>query len=402
MRKFVKQLNSLLIACAMLVLSCNSFAAIVSDNDGSAFVTKAEFESMKTNFNDQIVKYNESIDGKIDGAIAQYLAGLRLEKKIALDVVYPYVAEWTSSTTASYDNENDKKWKFEATFEQPNYEYWSKFKYLYNNDLYYYTFKKNDNNRYEWKKVQFRLWGTLWFWRRKSGWNDAGYVRWADDFWPSTIKLGSFESKYSSTLYGEAGEGYGYSGVTYPTVYEESYNNYVLAPLSTANTYTYVPNKELLGSLGTIVTDTGNFTRVVDYLSATTIGSFGVYRDMNVNTTYSNVAVTTNTMVLEWLKNYSISNDALKYGVHVCSYDETGRIEFKINCDAVGKIKIGAGKNASDAFGKMKEHNVVVGNNEIKIEVNKNDGSVVFLIYAPTSTSVYGKITSLSAVLITE
>ena len=50
----------------------------------------------------------------------------------------------------------------------------------------------------------------------------------------------------------------------------------------------------------------------------------------------------------------------------------------------------------------MKEHNVVVGNNEIKIEVNKNDGSAVFLIYAPASTSMYGKITSLSAVLTTE
>ena len=401
MYKLIKQLNSIMIICVMFLLSTNSFAAIVSDNDGSAFVTKSEFESLKTNFNDQIIKYNESIDGKIDGAIAQYLAGLRLEKKVALDVVYPYVAEWTSSTTASYDNESDKKWKFEATFEQPNKDYWSKFKYLYNNDLYYYTFKKNDNNRYEWEKVQFRLWGTLWFWRRKVNWHEAGYVRWPEDFWPSTIKLGNFESKYSSTLYG-AGDGYGYSGVTYPTVYEESYNNYVLAPLSTVNTYTYVPNKELLGSLGEKISDTENYTRVVDYLNATTISSFGVYRNMNVNTTHSNVAVRTNEMVLEWLNAYSTSNDAIKYGVHVCSYDETGKINLKINCNAAGKIKIGAGKGASDAFGKMKEFNVAVGENELDIEVNKNDGAEVFLIYTPTSTSVYGKITSLSAVLITE
>ena len=401
MGKLIKQLIYILTVCATFVLQMNCFAAVVSDNDGSAFVSKQEFEAMKTNFNHQITKYNESIDGKIDGAIAQYLAGLRLEKKVALDVVYPYIAEWTSSTTMSYDNVNDKKWKFEATFEQPNREYWSKFKYLYNNDLYYYTFKKNYNNRYEWKKVQFRLWGTLWFWRKRDGYNTAGYVRWADDFWPSSIKLGEFESKYSSTLYGSA-SGYGYSGVTYPTVYEESNNNYILAPVSTANTYTYVPNKELLGSLGTKVTDTGNFTRVVDYLSATTIDSFGVYRDMNVNTTYSNVAVRTNEMVLEWLNAYSTSNDAIKYGVHVCSYDETGKINLKINCNAAGKIKIGAGKGASDAFGKMKEFNVAVGKNELDIEVNKNDGTEVFLIYTPTSTSVYGKITSLSAVLITE
>ena len=54
---------------------------MVSDNDGSAFVTKAEFEGLKKNFADQITNYNTSIDGKIDGAIASYLAGVRLSKK---------------------------------------------------------------------------------------------------------------------------------------------------------------------------------------------------------------------------------------------------------------------------------------------------------------------------------
>ena len=62
-------------------LSINSFAAIVSDNDGSTFVTKAEFEGLKKDFADQITNYNTSIDGKIDGAIASYLAGVRLSKK---------------------------------------------------------------------------------------------------------------------------------------------------------------------------------------------------------------------------------------------------------------------------------------------------------------------------------
>ena len=51
-------------------------AAIVSNNDGSTFVTKAEFEVLKKDFNEQIDNYNQSIDSKIDGAIASYLAGL--------------------------------------------------------------------------------------------------------------------------------------------------------------------------------------------------------------------------------------------------------------------------------------------------------------------------------------
>lgn len=64
--------------CIVVILTANSFAAIVSDNDGSAFVTKIEFESMKENFADQVKQYEASIDGKIDGAIAAYLAGIKL------------------------------------------------------------------------------------------------------------------------------------------------------------------------------------------------------------------------------------------------------------------------------------------------------------------------------------
>ena len=58
------------------LLSINSFAAVVSDNDGSAFITKAEFDSLKNNFQSQLDSYNSGIDSKIDSAIAGYLAGI--------------------------------------------------------------------------------------------------------------------------------------------------------------------------------------------------------------------------------------------------------------------------------------------------------------------------------------
>lgn len=64
----------------VLLLSINSFAAVVSDNDGSAFITKAEFDSLKNDFQSQIDQYNTSIDAKIDGAIASYLAGINISK----------------------------------------------------------------------------------------------------------------------------------------------------------------------------------------------------------------------------------------------------------------------------------------------------------------------------------
>ena len=64
-----------------LLLSMNSFGAVVSDNDGSAFITKTEFDSLKNNFQNQLDQYNSSIDNKIDAAIASYLAGIKISKK---------------------------------------------------------------------------------------------------------------------------------------------------------------------------------------------------------------------------------------------------------------------------------------------------------------------------------
>ena len=73
----VKKLLALFL---VVLMSIESFAAVVSDNDGSAFITKAEFDSLKNNFQSQIDQYNTSIDSKIDGAIASYLAGVKIEK----------------------------------------------------------------------------------------------------------------------------------------------------------------------------------------------------------------------------------------------------------------------------------------------------------------------------------
>ena len=62
----------------VLLFSIESFAAVVGDNDGAAFITKAEFDSMKNDFQSQLDRYNSSIDNKIDGAIAAYLRGVSI------------------------------------------------------------------------------------------------------------------------------------------------------------------------------------------------------------------------------------------------------------------------------------------------------------------------------------
>ena len=60
----------------IVIMNFNSFSAVVSSNDGSAFITKAEFDALVNDFNSRIEDYEKSIDAKIDGAIAEYLAGL--------------------------------------------------------------------------------------------------------------------------------------------------------------------------------------------------------------------------------------------------------------------------------------------------------------------------------------
>ena len=60
---------------------------MVADNDGSAFITKAEFDSLKNNFQSQIDTYNTSIDSKIDEAIASYLAGIKTTTVEDLDSI---------------------------------------------------------------------------------------------------------------------------------------------------------------------------------------------------------------------------------------------------------------------------------------------------------------------------
>ncbi|MBR1453617.1 MAG: hypothetical protein IJ593_03120 [Lachnospiraceae bacterium] len=64
------------------IISINTFAAVVGDNDGAAFITKAEFDSLKNDFQSQLDRYNSSIDNKIDGAIASYLAGIKMNSTL--------------------------------------------------------------------------------------------------------------------------------------------------------------------------------------------------------------------------------------------------------------------------------------------------------------------------------
>lgn len=107
-----KQVIIALLICSMVT---SSFAATVSDNDGSAFITKAEFDSLKNNFQSQIDQFNSSIDSKIDAAIAQYLAGITVSSEQTLISLLSsegkyggYIEYWCSTTSDAFDTEKKK------------------------------------------------------------------------------------------------------------------------------------------------------------------------------------------------------------------------------------------------------------------------------------------------------
>ena len=79
MNKNVKKISVIIIAW---ILICSTFitnAAVVSDNDGFAFVTKQQLMDLQTELSKTIDTYNDSLSNKIDGAISTYLAGVKLQ-----------------------------------------------------------------------------------------------------------------------------------------------------------------------------------------------------------------------------------------------------------------------------------------------------------------------------------
>ena len=90
----------------IVIINFNSFSAVVSSNDGSAFITKAEFDALVNDFNSRIEDYEKSIDAKIDGAIAEYLAGLATT---ATDILVNYFDNYSVNTKYFVDLSSSNK-----------------------------------------------------------------------------------------------------------------------------------------------------------------------------------------------------------------------------------------------------------------------------------------------------
>ena len=76
-------MKKIIVLFLIFAFSIKVFAAAVSDNDGASFITKAEFDSLKNEFQKQLNDNNRNIDSKIEDAVSSYIAGLNSEKVTA-------------------------------------------------------------------------------------------------------------------------------------------------------------------------------------------------------------------------------------------------------------------------------------------------------------------------------
>lgn len=131
MKKSTKNWLKQKLAWVLIVLmSIESFSAVVSSDDGSAFITKAQFEELKSNFEKQIANYNASLDEKIDGAISNYINGQNVVKKTKMkplvenykDIIWKndiFVKVWQRSWT-NYNTYTDTSFGWQLPYFRNN------------------------------------------------------------------------------------------------------------------------------------------------------------------------------------------------------------------------------------------------------------------------------------------
>lgn len=94
----------------IVLISIESPAAAVSDNDGSSFITSAEFDSMKNVFQTQINNYMANIDNKLDTAINEYINGIRQDTDKIENIIG--TGEWYAVNTGYTAGSSDYTWRY--------------------------------------------------------------------------------------------------------------------------------------------------------------------------------------------------------------------------------------------------------------------------------------------------
>ena len=416
----------------MFLLSVNCFAAVVADNDGSAFITKAEFDSLKNDFQSQLDTYNTSIDSKIDAAISSYLAGIKADKVTELTNLYANITAkknvyWVSN---QYQRTADKpypkyEWSFDQAFNTSAYKLTATWAGA---NLYMYEGTVKDGKYYvdylmtlDAKLESYHSY--LLVDQGVSGVPNYSYSPLAE----GTLKRISLvtPSAYDPYHYqpnGNLTDRNNYRGIFVSYFYKEDKTegtNLMFTPWSTANTYAHISNNKEKVTLGS-----DSVLAYYPYDSSKPGYVTPTLTDIRQDTTKQTVNPLTltkksgnsinvyknNDLVFPWMQKqfkmneiyYNIVNDAtgeslpIKYGVKLCETTEDGTLEIKVRSDQPGICVFHIGNaisswpktaNLKDDTNKMYSTKDLVANEEGKVEFDCKKGEKVWFVYCGANSN---------------
>ena len=422
---FIKRLIAIFIIISMNV---SSFAA-VGANDGSAFVTKAEFDALVNTFNEQMDNYEDSIVSKVDGAIANYLASQSKESTYNLPNYYKsitdnYTLYWTALDSYMTTEEKPTP-QLDIDFEQVSRSWQFSGKITpddeKNDTLLYGEFDEGETNfiAKEYKKINPLL---------------TGYVRYFYGFFTSgtstTYKspANGVDEMYLNNPVGVSFNSYS-PGVTsatsntswrfittvykYSTDFEDDKKEYTLAPYSLSKTYVYntslnddtqkvTPKERKLAYNSSNPSWTWTDTRVDT--SVQTVPE----SDITKNDETINIIDVSNTkfpwMQVEYVQNeikygaiIDVTNEDLpiKYGIKIADVPEDGKatIYIKPTINGYAILYIGdkttdwpgpADKNIPDGFTVSKLLNA---NKDATITLDVKEKDKIWFVFYPQDTT---------------
>ena len=445
--------KKVLVFLLCVVFAINTHAAIVSDNDGSAFVSKAEFEGLKKDFSDQIDKYNSSIDGKIDGAIASYLDGISVAKKIKLDIIYDKYTTvpgnkdngvlWCSNNNVTLCGDSNQTLAYNYTHIQSygSYAptststaytgkggYWVKTLDSETNGRAKKRFRVNKNGRVDSRYLcKFTVSGTM-----------AGFVaidrNSCSGSWYTHDALNAINSRDSKTYISTMGENttgnhwFTCSTFTYFEVYDPTNENIALFPLSETETEYVVDMSKTTPSISNASEDGSTRPNLVTYSETLftisnmhQMGTFNKFTE-NGNSRDAIIAKINNIFTKKKLADLSFqdfydidkANSNIRKGLVIAEANERGEIKVKGKASANGYLILYTAAEGSDTWKDQRTsvtdisswkttYNSVTANVQFERtlkDVAKDDK--VFMLYLPSNTSTYATIGFDSIMLTTE
>lgn len=435
---------TIIIFAFLMMFSTTIRAAIVSDNDGAAFVTKAEFESMKKSFANQVIQYNSSIDNKIDGAIASYLSGINMQKKINLTNLYEKYnlvgnkdkgVLWCSSNNMTLCSATNQTMAYDYTYVQAYGASGGSGteKYQGKGGAWHFILDKETNNRakkrYKYNKngkidgryiTRFWLSGSVTGQILQTG-NGMGGSWHTFGIYPKitsrNTKLYSYNPGYNSS----GNYWYGAHCFVYSETYDENTNeNVAVYPLSETSTE-YVtdmskttPTFSNYGS-DSDVTGRQNFTgsecgcTLSNQIQLGTFPKFSSLGSANdrIQAIISGLFVKMKFADFKYQNfyDYDTGNDAIRSGVVITNIESKGDVTIKGKCDKNGYLILYIKNTADPLWGGQRTS--VTDTTSWKIDKNKVTANVewtrkfeevskdtkIFMLYLPTNTSDLGKVT---------